>query len=56
MMPFAGAGAPTGGSPAIPIDPARLTGVQWQFTTAAAGTSRNSCVVDITIDNVSASC
>jgi hypothetical protein len=50
MMPFNGAGAPTGGSPAIGIDKARLTGVQWQFTVAAGAT--NSCTVDVTIDNV----
>jgi hypothetical protein len=50
MMPFSGAGAPTGGSPAIGVDKSKLTGVQWQFTTGAGTTS--SCVVDITIDNV----
>jgi hypothetical protein len=47
MMPFNG---PGGGSPPIPIDSARLTGVQWQLTTAA-GTD-NTCAVDLTIDNV----
>jgi hypothetical protein len=55
MVPFAGTGAPTGGSPtAVAIDPAKLTGLQWQFTIAAAaegGTSSN-CTADITIDNV----
>lgn len=50
MMPFAGTGAPTGGSPAIPVDKSRLTGVQWQFTTPAG--MDQSCTVDITIDNV----
>jgi hypothetical protein len=50
MMPFVGTGAPTGGNPAIAVDKSKLTGVQWQFTTAAGTT--NSCVVDITIDNV----
>ena len=50
MMPFSGAGAPTGGNPAIGIDKARLTGVQWQFTVAAG--AANSCSVDVTIDNV----
>jgi hypothetical protein len=50
MMPFNGAGAPIGGNPPIPIDRARLTGVQWQFTTASG--PANSCSVDITIDNV----
>jgi hypothetical protein len=48
-MPFTGTGAPSGGNPALDIDKAKLTGVQWQFTTAANGT----CMVDITIDNVS---
>ena len=32
------------------IDKSKLTGVQWQFTTAM-GTD-NHCTVDITIDNV----
>jgi hypothetical protein len=50
MVPFSGAGAPMGGSPAIGIDKARLTGVQWQFTVAAGVTNR--CLVDVTIDNV----
>ena len=50
QVPFSGPNAPLGGSPAVPIDPARLVGVQWQFTTAAGADS--SCAVDITIDNV----
>jgi len=50
MMPFAGTGAPAGGSPATGIDKQKLTGVQWQFT-IAAGTA--TCMVDIVIDNVS---
>jgi hypothetical protein len=50
MMPFSGPGSPTGGSPAIAVDRSKLTGVQWQFTTAAG--ADNSCMVDITIDNV----
>jgi hypothetical protein len=49
-MPFNGPGAPTGGSPPIPIDPSRLTGVQWQVTTASG--LETGCVVDFTIDNV----
>ncbi len=48
MMPFTGTGAPSGGNPALAIAKEKLTGVQWQFTTAASGT----CMVDITIDNV----
>ena len=50
MMPFNGAAGPSGGSPAVGVDKSKLTGVQWQFTTAAGGTS--NCLVDITIDNV----
>jgi hypothetical protein len=50
MMPFFGTGAPSGGAPPVPIDPSRLTGVVWQFT-VALGTA-NSCVADLTIDNV----
>jgi hypothetical protein len=48
MIPFMGAGAPANGSPGTGIDKGKLTGVQWQFTTAASGT----CMVDITVDNV----
>ena len=51
MMPFSGTGAPSGGNPALAVDKAKLTGVQWQFTVPAAATA--ACVVDITIDNVS---
>jgi hypothetical protein len=50
MMPFTGPDAPVGGSPASPVDSARLTGVQWQLTTDAG--PDNSCAVDLTIDNV----
>ena len=50
QMPFTGAGAPTGGSPATGIDKQKLTGVQWQFTLLGATT--NMCTVDVTIDNV----
>ena len=38
------------GNPALAVDKAKLTGVQWQFTVPAAATA--ACVVDITIDNV----
>lgn len=51
MMPFAGTGAPSGGSPAIAIAKDKLTGVQWQFT--VAGGTTNACMVDLIIDNVS---
>jgi len=51
MMPFSGIGAPSGGNPATGIDKAKLTGVQWQFTTAAG--TQNSCMVDVMLDNVS---
>jgi len=50
MMPFQGPSAPVGGNPVVAIDPARLTGVIWQFTTA--GGVANNCAVDVTIDNV----
>jgi len=49
-MPLTGTGAPTGGSPQIGVDREKLTGVQWQFTTAA-GTA-GGCSFDFTIDNV----
>jgi hypothetical protein len=35
-VPFSGAGAPTGGSPASAIDPMKVTGVQWQLSTPLA--------------------
>ena len=41
---------PTNGSPNIDVDKAKLTGVQWQFTTR--GGTANSCMVDVKIDNV----
>jgi hypothetical protein len=50
MIPFVGAGGPTGGNPLVPLDKSKLTGVQWQFTVAAG--PENSCHVDVTIDNV----
>jgi hypothetical protein len=50
MMPFTGTGAPQGGNPAIGVDRSKLIGMQWQFTTAAG--TVNSCLVDVTIDNV----
>ena len=50
MMPFAGAGAPTGGSPATAVDKSKLTGIQWQFTVASG--AANACMVDIVIDNI----
>jgi len=49
-MPLTGTGAPTGGNPQIGVDREKLTGVQWQFTTAA-GTA-GGCSFDFTIDNV----
>jgi hypothetical protein len=54
MVPFAGTGAPTGGMPATAIDPAKLTGIQWQFTIAPAaeGGAPTNCTADITIDDV----
>jgi hypothetical protein len=53
MVPFSGTGAPSGGSPSTPLDKSKLTGVQWQLTTAAAvGDAGGGCVLDMTIDNV----
>ncbi len=39
----------TGGSPAGPVDPAKLTGIQWQFTIAAGS---GTCNADIKVKNV----
>ena len=50
FVPFAGTGAPAGGSPLTGIDRSKLTGVQWQVTTAPG--LGNTCIVDLTIDNV----
>jgi len=53
-VPFTGATAPMGGSPAAPVDPAKLIGVQWQFTIPAApdaGAATN-CSADLMIDNI----
>jgi len=49
-MPFSGQ---SGGSPATPINRARLIHVAWQFTVDAitSGTP-SSCIVDLTIDDV----
>jgi hypothetical protein len=49
-VPFTGPGGPLGGSPAIDVNSARLTSVQWQLTTNAG--VDNTCAVDLTIDNV----
>jgi hypothetical protein len=48
LMPFSGAGAPTGGNPAVAIDETKLTRVHWQFAVPPA----SSCAVDILIDDV----
>lgn len=49
MMPFTGAGAPSGGSPStVAFDPSKLEGVQWQFTVMPSMT----CDASLTIDNV----
>lgn len=50
LIPFTGFGSPSGGDPMIPIDPAKLIGVQWQFTVQPDAEA--SCLVDVTIDNV----
>ena len=53
-VPFTGTGAPANGSPATAIDPAKLIGLQWQFTIPAApdAGAPTNCVGDINIDNV----
>ena len=43
MMPFSGTGAPAGGNPAVDVDKSKLTGVQWQFTTAAGHDEQLHC-------------
>jgi hypothetical protein len=49
-VPF---GAQLGGSPLTPIDKAKIILALWQFDVPpATGTVSNSCVVDITIDDV----
>jgi hypothetical protein len=52
-VPFAGANAPTGGSPPIPIDPFKLVGLLWQMTTPVASDGGAAeCVWNINISNV----
>jgi hypothetical protein len=52
-VPFTGAGAPTGGSPASPIDPKKVNGVQWQMSTpVAADGGPTECVWNFTVANV----
>jgi hypothetical protein len=52
-VPFTGTGAPTGGSPAAPIDPTKITGVQWQLSTPlAADGGPTECVWTFTVANV----
>jgi hypothetical protein len=49
-MPFSGQ---LGGSPATPVDPARLIIVGWQFDVDASTSSTpGSCIADLTIDDV----
>ena len=53
MVPFAGAGAPMGGSPAIQIDPSKLVGVQWQMSTPVASNGgATECVWNIDVPDV----
>jgi len=51
VVPFT---SQVGGSPATPLDPATLIGMDWQFTidAAAAGSGAPGCVADLTIDDV----
>ncbi len=52
-VPFTGAGAPTGGSPASAVDPTKIEGVQWQMASPTpADGGATECVWDITIANV----
>ena len=43
-VPFTGASAPTGGSPATAIDPTKIEGVQWQMSHSGAGRRRRDGV------------
>jgi hypothetical protein len=53
FVPFAGTGAPVGGSPAIPLDPTKLVGVQWQMSTPfASDGGATECVWNVNISNV----
>jgi hypothetical protein len=53
MVPFAGADAPTGGSPATPIDPYRLVGLEWVMSTPATPDAETTeCAWNINISNV----
>jgi hypothetical protein len=47
MVPWTG---PSGGSPATPVDPMNLTGVQWQLSNSNTATA--TCTGTITIDDV----
>jgi hypothetical protein len=48
-VPFAGVGAPSGGSPPAAIDPMTLTSMWWQFRIPYGTT----CMANLTISNVS---
>ena len=49
MMPFVG--GPSGGNPATPVDPTKLTIVLWEFQVAPSGGAL-PCVADVTVDDV----
>ena len=49
QVPFTGASAPTGGMPAMAIDPTKLEAIQWQFTIAAGA---ETCASTLTIDDI----
>ncbi len=52
-VPFAGANAPTGGSPTIPIDQFKLVGLLWQLSTPVASDGAAAeCVWNINVSNV----
>ena len=52
-VPFVGANAPTGGSPATSIDPFKLVGLLWQMSTPLASDgAATECVWNINVSNV----
>ncbi|HVV53577.1 MAG TPA: hypothetical protein VHO06_28230 [Polyangia bacterium] len=54
MVPFAGTGAPVGGSPPTPIDPSKLISVQWWMSTPVTSNGEpTECVWNVNLSNVS---
>jgi hypothetical protein len=50
-VPFTGTGAPTGGSPASPIDKTKLESISWQYVIPQA--DGGTCMSSLTIDSIS---